>query len=271
MNGGFQQATGSFSDTGQWKLIVSIRPDGLSALLKNTLNAETKPVVAVDKIWEPDSSSLLGNIESAIFDNPGLLDDFATQIVITTPQNLWIPIENTEDEEFDPKYFTEFFNVAEEDISAEFCDDEVALFSLVPGLNSFLQRTLPGCKVSSSISVLKNIFQKKAIGDSIFVSIPDSGNSEGFADIFAFGNGRFLSGSSQPFKDISDIAYRVLLLCRSYRLKPENVNVTVFSSPDDGHSLAGFLEPFVSAISFNPLPELSVNYGVPLAPALLVS
>lgn len=266
-----------FADTGLWKLVVSVRDNGISAFAVNTLDPEVKPFFLFDKDWQEDEGALLENIETAIYENPRILDDFATHIVVETSRVLWIPAALTDDEEFNASYYTDVFPCREEDIRADFGGEEVAVYSLAAGLNGFLQRTLPGCRVSCSASILKNHFQSGLRDtDSPAVSVYMPGGSRMLnrrfhrADLFAFGpRGQFLSGSAQPWREIPDLAYRILLLCQSYGLDREDTAVNIYADPSTGNKLRELLISNFNTVNLMPLPALSSSTGLPMAAALL--
>lgn len=259
----------SVSDTGQWRLIVDISDRGMSAVLKNTESDYVPPVLVMKAEWSPDSANLLEWIESAVYDHPRLLDDFATHIIITTPSALWIPAELTDDEEFDEKLFTVVYPSKTEDINADFGGDEVCLYTLTPGLNSFLQRTMPGCKITSHLSVLKKEFEKLVKGETfaedtgLFINIRD-----GYADIFAFSNGDFICGASHPWLAMEDIAYKTLLMCRAYDLPFRETNTVIVPGKLNPDELKSFFSRFFKEVSVTSMPALSSQHGVPVAEAI---
>ena len=259
----YSGATPNFTDTGQWRLIVDVSAKGLAAVLKNVTEPDVSPVVVADRRWNPSEGDVLRQVEAAVYDNPRMLDDFATHIVVTTPHALWIPEELTEDEEFNEKFFTSVFPSEREDISADFGSREVCLYSLVPGLNAFFQRTMPGCKTSSHLSILKKRFDE-AMKDSesasrIFVSV-----REGEADIFAYSGRDFLCATTHSWMAPEDIGYKVLLTARACEQKLDETKVTIISGNDTGQALKEILSGLFGKISISAPPS---NRRLPLTPA----
>lgn len=209
----------SLADTGQWLLVVEISAAGISAILKNVDYDDTPTMQIFQKDWNESAENLLSNIESAVYDNPRILEDFATKVIIRSDKALWIPADLTEDEEFDDRYFTCVYPAEAEDIAADFGEEEVCLYTLVPGLNSFINRTLPGSRIFSHLSVLKTAFQKfrdtrdesSPRSNELFINI-----RPGFADIFAFSEGRFLNGATHIWNGTPDIVYKALLVTHAY-------------------------------------------------------
>lgn len=262
----------SFADTGQWRLIITVSYSGISAVLKNVLEPSFQPVPLLYKEWEADDSSLLQLVEDAVYDNPKILDDYATQILVYTPKSLWIPEELTDEEEFDEKYYTSVYEANEEDIFADFGSGEVCLYSLAPGLKSFFQRTLPGCKITSHLSVLKNQFESLeknttgrdgALENGIYINC-----REKEIDLFAFRHGQFMSGSTHNWKSIYDIIYRTLLLSRVYGLLAYNTRIMLLGSHPHSEGLVQNFRKFFPSVSVKKIPELTARHHLPLAAAI---
>lgn len=263
-----------FSDTGQWRLILEISASGMAAVLKNTEDEKQPPVVLLNKNWDEERGSLLMDIETAVYDNPRLLEDFATRIILTTPQALWVPSELVIDDEIDEKYFTTVYPAKSEDINADYSQNEICLYTLTQGLNSFLQRTLPGCRVSSHLSILKSEFEKleaiKANSSSdnsplgrIYLNIRPSE-----FDIYIFGGGRFLIGATHQLENLSEIAYKALLSAEVAGLRPADCEVVITGHHSDRDDLQELLLKIFPSISYPESPELTRKYGLSLALAL---
>lgn len=275
MDGGnFNMNMVALADTGQWRMIVTVSFSGISAILRNVMYPGVNPVPLFRKDWVADESNILDFVEAAVYDNPRLLDDFSTQILIYTAKSLWIPAELTEDEEYDEKFFTSVYPSRPEDIFADFGDKEVCLYTLAPGLNSFFQRTLPGCKIASHISILKREFQKSELSFSHdfsnvvpFETIYINCRRED-ADFFAFQNGNFLSGVTHRWKSFSDLVYWALLLCKVYDLDPEEMRIVLLGDSSITAGIGTAFSSFFLNVQEIRLPLISENYNLPLAAAI---
>ena len=275
-DGNFNMNMASFADTGQWRLIVSISLSGISAVFKNIVDLTAPPVLLFNIRWEATPATLLEKVEETIYNNPRMLEDFATHIVVYTDKSLWIPEELTEDDEFDENMFTCIYPVdSSEDIFADFGGKEVCLYTLAPGLNSFLRRTLPGCRVSSHLSVLKPVFENEELSrlngrnseefsERVYVNMRDNS-----ADIFAFSNSRFLSGSTFRWQDVNDIAYRIFLLSQVYGLDPMKVDLCILGSDRHCSLLSGVIAEYIPNINTLKWPRITEEYHIPLAAALV--
>lgn len=226
---------GGFIDTGQWKLIIGIAADGMKASMRNLDDGSES--IMFEKSWDPDSPDILRNIESTVYDNPRVLDDFATEIIVTTPKALWVPSEFMEEEDAPEKYFNCVYDAEEEDLFIDPGDGETCVYTLVPGLNSFLRRTLPGSRIYSHLSLLKTEAEKLAMSKPlIYIDI-----RERHADIAAFDGDNFRSAAVQEWRSPSDIAYHVSLAADAFDFNPGETAIRIKGNPDVSASTAEVL------------------------------
>lgn len=272
-DGSLNLGMASLADTGQWRQIVEISSYGMSAVLKNTDFPETPAIVIFKTDWNDSKEDLLANIEAVVYDNPRMLEDYSTQVVLNTPRSLWIPSVRTDDEEFDPELFTCVYPVNPDDINADFGREEVCLYTLVPGLGSFLQRTLPGVKINSHLSVLKKVFEtmeanninilKPETKDSIYVNI-----QQDYADIFAFHNGEFLCGASHDWAEATDLLYRILMVAKAYTIQAGDASLS-FIAPEE--STKSFRETFAKFFKESTALGIQKQEGLNLPTATALS
>lgn len=265
----------TITDTGQWKLVVYISECRLTAVLKNVSFPDVNPVLVLDKVFTAKPEDFLHEVESIFYDNPRLLDDFTTKIVIDTPRALWIPTSLIDDgDEFNTEFFTEIFPCAPKEIFLEVSDDVSCAFASADGLKSFLERTIPGCKIASTLSVLKEHFHAIELQPDLIGKKADEENAlyvgvEGErAYIYAFSKGSLLCGTAHNWKDPADIAYFAYLAAKAYDI---NHNSTRIYALDFGKESADFKE--IMGAGFNSVlllekPKLISENGLPLSVAL---
>ena len=157
-----------FADTGQWRLVIHVAADGMGAVLRHVSDTSRPAVRLFDDHWEPlEGRSLLERIENSVYEHPGILDDYATEIVVTTPNTTWIPTEILSSGEFmEENVFNEFFP-GENEVMTDRVGEATALFSLAPGFDGFMARTVPGARMRSHLAVLAERMLADA-GDGIF-------------------------------------------------------------------------------------------------------
>lgn len=263
-NGADDFALDSFNDTGLWKLFISIAPTGMAGILKRADSPERPPILLFRKSWEDNGSDFLHHIESTVYDNPRILDDFATRIIITAPKSLWIPAEMAEEDDYDEKYFTSIYPAESEDIFADFLDDKICLYTSAPGLKSFLNRTLPGCRIQSHISMLES-----SLGNnSSDLPVINVNIRQGEADILAYNQSHLISSSTQLWREIPDLAYRIFLLADAYGWPRHTLEINIIGSPEYSMALKEYLDQFVKNISIAEIPESMTELGIPYTLAI---
>lgn len=210
-----------YADTGQWRLIVRIFTDGVTAHLENTLHDDVEPQELFSTHWEKGGSSLLQLIENAVYDHPRVLDDFSARIVVYDPRTLFMPTELLVDTEgAEEGYYTAVYESEPSDVMCESDKDVTAAFTMTPGLKGFLNRTFPGARISCHLMVA---LQKHRRTESGLRMVIDNRINE--ADFILLDDDRLLSASTHPLSADSDIAYHAFNIMEVYGLKPADVRI----------------------------------------------
>lgn len=261
------------ADTGQWRLLVYISDAGLTACLRH-VNPQAAPAAKLtDMRWTDDGRSLLEKIENAVYDNPRLLDDYATEIIIQTPKALFVPTGALDEPGSETDFMERVYPASGDDIFTDGLQlrdhtptGESCIYTLTPGLQSFLQRTLPGSKVSCHLSVLIDKYRQQTSElTRIYVDI-----RRGEADIIALNGTQLLSASVHEWQESPDIAYRVLLLMKSYGLTTDGVEVRLGGLPETKTELAALLRKMIGYVVYNHEPASAAEMDIPLALALAI-
>lgn len=141
-----------FADTGQWRLILNIRREGLDAWLQNTLHPEYPPQKLCESSWHDSKLSLLKNLEEAVYQSPRLLDDFATRIVLFDSHTLFVPVEYAEETaESETELYNAIYKAESNDIMTETRQGITAIWTMAPGVREFLLRTFPGARLTCNL------------------------------------------------------------------------------------------------------------------------
>lgn len=254
-------------DISDWRLIVYMRRDGMSAYLKNVENP-TRPVEHLfHTFWEPDEEQLLHHIENAVYDHSQILDDFTTDIIIETTKVMWVPLEELDEEGQEEKIFTSVYKVEGEDIHVDRLDDMAALYTLTPGLTAFLQRTFPGARIMNQMTPEINKFRERGLDmPRIYIDL-----REREADFLGFDGKKMLIAASHSYSTCEDIAYHLFNILEVYGLDPRNIQVSLSGGKEQQsvkQQLASFLRKYVAYVMFTMLPRLTGNEDMPLAAAL---
>ncbi len=254
-------------DTACWHLVVYVSERGLSAYLKNREDLLEPTVKIVDESWTVDESSLLSQIESAVYDHPQLLDDFSTDIIISTPYVLWMP-KKVVDDLYDMEELTELYNTIycseEDDIFQQQVGDGVVLFSLIDRLGSFLRRTLSGANICSELGVLTEKFvDRRAEDGAVYANI-----REREVDIIAYDRRGLLVSAVQTWRDPMDICYHIMNTVDVWNLDPSKVQVSLSGIRDVRIGLLKELRNHVKFAMQTMLPSAVNKEDMPLAVSL---
>ncbi|MDE6218390.1 MAG: DUF3822 family protein [Muribaculaceae bacterium] len=267
-NVGFSAA--DLADTGQWRLIALISEEGMTACLRHSRAQAAPPAILFSNHWQDNGNNLLQKIENTVYDNPRLLDDYATEVIIQTPKALFVPSLLLDEIGIEEDLLGSVYPAEAEDIFTDNAhgmaseDKESCIYTLTPGLPAFLQRTLPGARISCHLSVLIEKFRHHTSEHTrIYADIRQKG-----ADILAFNGKNLLSASVQPWESTADIAYRILLLMKSYNLGAENVEIRLSGLSDIKTELANILRKMIGYVVFNPEPSSVTEMGLPLPLAI---
>ena len=208
----YQLTAADFADTGQWRLLLKIGVTGLESFLENTIHPELEPQPLCKVSWEFNRDMLRKNIEDAVYNNPRLLDDFSTKIVLYDPRTLFIPTEIVEEKSGEEEeQYKKVYSAEDCDIMADSDRDITAVWSLAPGVKSFLQRTFAGARITCNLMEEVRNLRKSNEGVSIFVCA-----RPGETDIILLRDSDLISASTHEWNNSDDIAYLVLNLLDVY-------------------------------------------------------
>lgn len=263
-------------DTADWRMIIYISRTGMSACLKNEADPMEPLINIFSDSWSCGEDELLHRIEGVVYDHPQLLDDFSTEIVISTERALWIPrsaIDPKGNVGADEEYLdeTDLYNVAykaeDEDIFIDEFDEKVCLYTLIPGLQSFILRTLPGARTWCQQTVaVKRFSDQTSDMPRLYIDIRDRE-----ADYYAFDGRRLLLAATHPWRDKMDIAGMVFNIADLWNLDMDRTQVMLSGKRDIRTELLNILRDRMKYVMLTMLPSAISKSDLPLAVGLLVA
>lgn len=254
-------------DTAEWRLVIYISEVGMSAYLKNIENPLEPVAILFEEQWQRDETSLLHNIETAVYDHPQLLDDFSTEIVICSPRAMWVPEERAVDYEEQADLYNKVYKAEEVDIFCDTFSGMSCLYTLTPGLAAFMRRTLSGARVSCHLSVLARRFISRGSEmPRIYADI-----REGEVDFVVLDDRRMLLSSTQRWHDKMDIAYHIFNIMDVYGLDPKNTQVSLSGERDVKQSLVKTLREQISYVMLTMMPSAVSKTEMPITAAIALS
>lgn len=225
----YQLTAADFADTGQWRLLLKIGSTGLSAFLENTVHTEIEPQPLCDVTWHPDKDQLRKNIEDAVYNNPRLLDDFATRIIIFDKRTLFIPSDIAEETvRAEEDLYKKIYMAEEEDIMSDRDKDITAVWCLAPGVKSFLMRTFPGARISCNLMEKVRQYRKRNNDLTLFAVTRHQET-----DLLLLSGPDLISAATHDLIDSDDMVNRILNLLDVYNLDLSDVTIRVAGGEPD--------------------------------------
>ena len=210
-----------FADTGQWRLLLFIGGRGLTAYLENTIHPEIELQKLCEEKWPQDESMLCKHIEEAVYNNPRLLDDFATKIVIDAPQTIFMPsVLAQQSIGAEENAFLKVYDAAEEDIMTDQDRDITAIWSPGTGVKCFLMRTFPGARITCQLMDKIRNMRKDNRGLSCYV-FP----RELATEFILLKDSSLLSASSQEIIGKDKIKNFLSKLLDAYEIDERDINI----------------------------------------------
>ena len=253
-------------DPADWRLICVMSADGIYACLKNMEDPSEEILTILDERWDDGQADLLQKIESTVYDNPQLLDDFSADIAIVTSSLLWVPPGETEGEDDGgTAIFRSVYSCANEDVMIDELEGVDCLYMLAPGLQSFLRRTFPGARCSSHLSITASRFRERAADmPRVYIDIRNR-----YVDFVAFDGERLLTGVTHRWTGIADIKYHLMNLMEIHGLDPAATQVSLSGMREVKTPLVKELRKDMAYVMLTLLPSIA-GTDMPLAVALLL-
>ncbi len=260
-------ATDNFDpyDTGLWHLTVFFSRRRGYAFLRHTADPAAPRRLLIDERWNASGKDLLKRIETAVYEHPGLLDDYSADIVIGAADTFWVPSILTEDETAAEECYKTIYRTTDPaDIMYERDDDVCAMTVGAPGLKSFLARTFPGARIHSREMVLMRKFRNYAGGGvRMYVHLED-----GETVVTAFDGRRLLCSATHPAQTVNEAMYATMLVLTAYNLDPKSTEVFVSGDKMMRQGLMPMLRKHIGCVMHTMLPSDLEADGTPLSAAL---
>lgn len=223
----YKLTAADFADTGQWKLILKIGCRGLEALLENTVHPEIESQPLCKASWPQNKDQLKKNIEEAVYSNPRLLDDFATNIILFDPRTLFIPTEIAEERAgAEEEIYQKVYAAEPSDIMTDFDRDITAAWALAPGVKSFLMRTFPGARITCNL--MDKVRNLRKNNEELWLWT--FARSEE-VDVIMLDSKKLISASTHEWTHPDDIAFLTFNLLDVYGYKIKDCKIQISGVP----------------------------------------
>lgn len=260
-----------FADTGQWRLIMYVATDGIGAVLRHVSDISRPAVQLFAEHWQDlKGKALLEKIENSIYEHPGVLDDYATEIIVSPTCLTWIPTEIIENVDYaEETIFDEMFPDAE--VMVDRIGEITALYSLANGFDGFIARTIPGARIRCDLSVLESRLrpsEKESVGLIVKALM-----AEDSVCLFAYHNNRLLLGARYKETDPEVINSLIKDICNIWVEGKDKINIKfLFCRPNDSGSLhlTRQAKEICDDVEVIQMPAAFLASGLPPATSMVV-
>lgn len=257
------------TDTAEWHLAVHLGSDSISAFLKNLKDKATPLRLVLDARLKHSEDNFLRQIENTIYDNPYILDDFSSDIIISTGRFCFVPVDliNASETDAESVFTTIFPSSDPSGLFYDYSEKVGCIYSPVNGLKDFISRTFPGSRISCEAMVLFEKFRDYPGGGQRVYLHCGAGNNY----TFAFSGKNLLFASRFSGKEISDIAYYILNAMQVYSLDPDTTEVFISSENQHNKGLMDLLRNHIRFVMRTSLPKVYGADAAPLAVSVKMS
>lgn len=251
-------------DTGQWHLTVYFSRRRAVASLKHLSELSAKRRTFFDVRWDSEGKELLKRIESTVYENPSVLDDYSADIVIAAADTIFVPSEIHDESAAENCYTSVYRGADPDDILSETDNDLTALSVGAPGLKAFLGRTFPGARISSSsMAFLRKFRNLPGSGPRVYIHAEDRETQ-----VIALEGRKLLCSAIHDTPTPADAFYAAMLTFRAYSLDPTVTEVSVSGDKKTVAELTGLLRDHVNYVVHTMLPIVHDSENLPLAAIL---
>lgn len=221
-----------FADTGQWRLILNIYRNGMEAWLENTIHSDVPVQKFCHTTWDSETPDFLKNLEDAVYDNPRLLDDFSTKIVMFDSHTIFVPtIFVSEKQDAEKEMYNQIFDAEFRDIMEGADQDLTVIWSMAPGVREFLLRTFPGARLTCNL--LEKVREFRKTNENISLYLEERGNE---LDMILLNGKKLISASTHILAFSDELESKTMNLLNAYSFEKDEVVIDL-KKTDTGQNL----------------------------------
>lgn len=259
-------STTDFSDHSVWRLLLIVATDSLSSVFFNTATRQIVPYS--HKSWPADEGSILKHIEDAVYENPDILDDYTTTILIKPDFWCLAPSEiaDADNEENLTALMHRGCPTDNSELLLDRAGSETYMCTIPVGLQSFLSRTFNVDKTLHFMHPMKDYTTKPAQrdkGDKVWIDIYKH-------QLYMCGwkEGQLQICSTWNFRTPEDAAYYIIYASINSKIDLQSGEVMVSGLPEMRAAILPLLRQHASYVATTILPSYmkkSVDSGLPLS------
>lgn len=224
--------------------------------------------------WQGDPADSLRRIEDTVYDNPAIVDDYTTSILIRPVQMLFVPAESLDTgSEEQAAELADMMDAAEnKDVwLEEALPGIMAVYTTPAGLRDFLMRTFPTEDVRLALlPMIRHVASWGSDGgEKVWVHLDAD-----TLDIVAMSGGRPLLINTREYRGVADAAYYIVSVVRTLGLSTVRTEVRLSGAEDLRRELLPMLRRHLGFVSNALLPatvKQSIASGLSLSEALITT
>lgn len=248
------------SDHSRWRLQLTVGDGGVRANFYDA--AAGRLFTYLEKSWRCDPADSLRKIEDAIYEDPAILDDYTTGILIRPSRMIFVPesrlgVESA-DEDADA-----LLSLVDASGSRDVWTEPLgcgltAIFSTPAGVRDFLSRTFPTEDVRLALRPMLDhvLFKEGEPGRRMWVHL-DSGT----LDVVAADGGCPVLINTREYHETADAAYYIVHALRAIGFDAAGADVRLCGREDVRKELMPMLRRHIDSVSAALLPTC-INHAI---------
>lgn len=258
------------SDHQRWQLQLTAGHNGVRANYFDVISP--RAFVHTDQHWRCDPADALRKIEDTIYDNPDIVDDYTTCILVRPVQMVFLPADSLPpDADEEARELADLVDACEnKDVwSEELLPGIRAVYTTPGGVRDFLTRTFPTEDVQLALRPMaRHVAAWGADGaEKVWVHLDAD-----TLDIIAMAGGKPVIINTREYHGAADAAYYVVSVVRTLGLSASRAEVRLSGEESVRRELLPMLRRHLGFVSNALLPapvKQALSAGLSLSEALL--
>ena len=241
------------SDHSRWRLQLTVGDGGVRANFYDA--AAGRLFTYLEKSWRGDPADSLRKIEDAIYEDPAILDDYTTGILIRPSRMIFVPDSRlgAESVEEDAEALLSLVDASDardvwtEPLGCGF----TAVFSTPAGVRDFLSRTFPTEDVHLALLPMLGhvLFKERGPGRKMWVHL-----DTGTLDVVAAADGLPVLINTREYHEAADAAYYIVHALRAIGFDAAGTDVRLSGREELRKELMPMLRRHMDSVSAALLP-----------------